>query len=186
MEDESKPDQFPSSDKIKADIGSGVKNAQIGKDLSSNVDERSQHTNVYVTLPEYIRAQQQNTRDLEEFSMEVEREFRRYFSEINVSMNRTILLIDALRKETDINTAAVNNLREQMIKTERMILDYQEEIEEKVAGLQLPPDEQIKNAALARNKMEIRMQVALTVSLWILFMLIAAQQLGLLPLPLAK
>ncbi len=182
-EQSQKPD--PSNDEIKADIGSGVKNAQIGKDLSSTVDERSQNTNVYVTLPEYIRAQK-SSQDAESFSMEVEREFRRYFNEMNVSLSRMLLLIEALRKETDINTTAINNLRDQAVKTERMFLDYQDEIDEKIAGLQLPPDEQIKKAALARNKMEIRMQIALTVSLWALFMLIAAQQLGLLSTPIGK
>lgn len=174
---------------VSGGLETGGGNVTGRDDFSTPTSNNPQlNTNVYISLADYLRDTIKDAGG--DMSMETEREFRRLFNGIGVSLERVAVTVDNLSKEMARNSnwtaESISALKQQITATDELVKAYQSYVsayqktmEEQVAGLKLAPEERIKGASSRQTENQIRQQNLLIMGVWLLVILFAAQNFGL-------
>ena len=172
-------------DSINADLQSSNKNILVGKDLQQSVEERNnqQTTNLYISLQDLLKANEgakgAGTQE-GALSMEVEREFRRIFEALNISMERMSAEVKNLSKEMNTNStitaANIRVLEQQVTATIELVKSISATVEERVAGMRMPAMQHPEKNSSLKNDILAWSQIAISVGIWVVIIAFAVDR----------
>jgi hypothetical protein len=163
-------------DYIEGNLQDKNKNTLVGKDLKQTIDEKNnqQTTNLYISLQDLLRTNEEAKAQIKEggiLSMEVEREFRRIFESLNISMERMSAEVKNLSKEMNANStltaASIKVLEQQVQATVALVQSTRAQVEETVAGMRMPAMQHPSKNSTLKNDILAWSQIAISVGIWI-------------------